>query len=227
VRSRDYLVKLALGKAPLSPKLNMRRILQGMDNTDRTSFMMAKYLEERGDARIKDWAAYAAHSKWRSEAQAVGARNAATTNNQDIRATEGIDRIKMQSVMRMAMLKVMLENDIDLFVHPNVGVPQWKIGIDREPTVDGRLAAGPSITDLLGVPEITVPAGYNSIVYDPQYELSADKKSYTLVTGKVKSTLPYPMPFSINFWAGPGDEPVVLKAASNYEGGHEAPYFTA
>jgi len=25
------------------------------------------------------------------------------------------------------------------------------------------------------------------------------------------------MPFSINFWAGPGDEPKVLKAASNYE----------
>ena len=35
----------------------------------------------------------------------------------------------------------MLENDIDLFVHPNVGVPQWKIGIDREPTVNGRAAA--------------------------------------------------------------------------------------
>ena len=217
VRSRDYLVKLSLGQAPLSPKLNMRRILGELDNTDRTSFMMAKYLLERDDARIKDWAAYAANSKWRSEAQAVGARNAAAKNNQDIRATEGVDRIKMQSVMRMAVQKVMLENDIDLFVHPNVPLPQWKIGIDREPSVDGRNAAGPSITDLLGVPEITVPAGYNSIVYDPQYELSADKKTYTLVTGKVKSVLPYPMPFSINFWAGPGDEPVVLEAASNYE----------
>jgi amidase len=217
VRSRDYLVKLSLGKAPLSPKLNMRRILGELDNTDRTSFMMSRYLLERGDARISDWAAYAASSKWRSDAQAVGARNAATTNNQDIRATEGIDRLKMQSVMRMAVLKAMLENDIDLFVHPNVGVPQWKIGIDREPTVNGRAAAGPSITDLLGVPEITVPAGYNRIVYDPQYELSADKKTYKLVTGKVQSMLPHPMPFSINFWAGPGDEPVVLRAASSYE----------
>src|SRR6185436_13169522 len=87
----------------------------------------------------------------------------------------------------------------------------------REPTVNGRTGAGPSITDLLGVPEITVPAGYNDVVYEPQYELSADKKTYALVTGNVRSTLPYPMPFSINFWAGPGDEPVVLKAASNYE----------
>jgi Asp-tRNA(Asn)/Glu-tRNA(Gln) amidotransferase A subunit family amidase len=83
--------------------------------------------------------------------------------------------------------------------------------------VNGRAGAGPSITDLLGAPEITVPAGYNRIIYDPQYQLSADKKTYTLVTGKVQSMLRYPMPFSINFWAGPGDEPVVLKAASSYE----------
>ena len=217
VRSREYLVKLSLGRAPLSPKLNMRRILAELDDGDRTSFMMSKYLMERGDARIKDWAAYAANSRWRSDAQAVGARNAGTASDPNTRATEGIDRIKMQSVMRMVVQKVMLENDIDLFVHPNVGVPQWKIGIDREPTVSGRAGAGPSITDLLGAPEITVPAGYNGIVYDPQYELSADKKTYILVTGKVQSMLRHPMPFSINFWAAPGDEPVVLEAASSYE----------
>jgi Asp-tRNA(Asn)/Glu-tRNA(Gln) amidotransferase A subunit family amidase len=209
-------VKLALRKAPLSPKLNMRRILSDIDDSDRTAFSMAKYLLERGDSRITDWASYAANSKWRTEPLAVGARNAASAAA-DGGEGDGIDRIKLQTVLRMAVLKVMHENRIDLFVHPNVGVPQWKIGIDREPTFNGRLAAGPSITDLLGVPEITVPAGYNSIVYDPQYELSSDKKRYVLVTGRVQSQLPHPLPFSINFWAGPGDEPVLLKAASNYE----------
>jgi Asp-tRNA(Asn)/Glu-tRNA(Gln) amidotransferase A subunit family amidase len=123
----------------------------------------------------------------------------------------------MQSVFRLAVLKVMRENRIDVFVHPSVGVPQWKIGIDREPTVAGRAAAGPSITDLLGVPEVTVPGGYNQIVYDPHYVLSADRKSYALVPGTVRSTLPNPMPFNINFWAGPGDEATVLKIASAYE----------
>jgi Asp-tRNA(Asn)/Glu-tRNA(Gln) amidotransferase A subunit family amidase len=217
VRTRDYLVKLALRQAPLSPKLNMRRILDELDNADRNAFMIAKYLLERGDTRVKDWASYAANSKWASDAQAVGAQNAAIKNVQDLRATAGVDRVKMQAVFRQAVLKVMHENKIDLFVHPNVGVPQWKIGIDREPTANGRSAAGPSITDLLGVPEVTVPAGYNDIVYDPQYVLKADKKGYTLVTGSVQSTLPHAMPFSINFWAGPGDEPTVLKIASAYE----------
>jgi Asp-tRNA(Asn)/Glu-tRNA(Gln) amidotransferase A subunit family amidase len=195
----------------------MRRILSGLDNAERTAFSMAKYLLERGDGRIADWASYAAHSKWRSEAQAVGARNAAEQNVQDIRATRGIDRIKMQSVLRLAVLRVMYENDIDVFVHPSVGVPQWKIGIDREPTINNRAAAGPSITDLLGVPEITVPAGFNAVVYEPEYVLSEDKKSYSLVTGTIRSSLPHPLPFNINFWAGPGDEPAVLRAASSYE----------
>ncbi len=217
VRSRDYLVKLSLRRAPLSDKLNMRRILDGLDNTNRDAFSMARYLLERGDAKITDWAAYAANSKWRSEEQAVASANAATQNIQDIRATRGIDRVKMQTVFRLAITKVMRENHIDVFVHPNVGLPQWKIGTDREPTVDGRAAAGPSITDLLGSPEITVPAGFNQVVYDPHYELSADKKSYALVTGKERAMMNHPMPFSIAFWAGAGDEPSVLKAASAYE----------
>ena len=217
VRTRDYMVQLALGQAPLSDELNMRRILSGFDNTQRTAFSVDKYLRERGDTRVTDWASYVANSKWRSESQAVGAQNAAKLNVQDIRATRGIDRVKMQSVFRLAVLKVMHENDIDVFVHPNVGVPQWKIGIDREPTIDNRRAAGPAITDLLGVPEIIVPAGFNQIVYEPRYVLSEDKRSYSLVTGTERSLLPHPMPISINFWAGPGDEATVLKAASSYE----------
>ncbi len=225
VRSRDYLVKLSLRKAPLSDKLNMRRILGDLDNTARDAFSMARYLMERGDAKIPDWTAYAANSKWRSEEQAVASKNAATQNVQDIRATRGIDRVKMQTVFRMAILKAMRENHIDVFVHPNIGLPQWKIGTDREPTVGGRAAAGPSITDLLGSPEISVPAGFNQVVFDPKYELSADRKSYRLVAGTERGALNHPMPFSILFWAGPGDEPVVLKAASAYEAAtkHHAP----
>lgn len=217
VRSVDYMVKLALGEAPLSPKLNMRRILSGLDNTNRTAFSVAKYLTDRGDTRITDWESYAANSKWRAESLAVGVQNAAINDVQDIRATQGIDRIKMQYIFRLAMIRVMQENQIDLFVHPNIGVPQWKIGIDREPVIQGRTGAGPSISDLLGVPEITVPAGFNQIVYEPQYALSDDKKSYTLVTGETQSLMTHPMPISMNFWAGPGDESVLVKAASAYE----------
>lgn len=225
VRTRDYLVNLSLLRAPLSPKLNMRRIQNGLDNTEREPLMIARYLTERGDAKIKTWADYAANSKWRSEEQAVGARNAATANVQDLHATRGIDRVKMMTVFRMAMTKALRENKIDVFVHPNMGVPHWKIGADREPVVDGRTAAGPWITDVIGGPEVTIPAGFNQVVYDARYVLNADKTRYTFVASTEKGALDQPMPVSLLFWAGAGEEQAVLAAAAAYEraSGHRKP----
>jgi amidase len=217
VTSRDYLVKLSLHQAPLSPKLNIRRILSGIDDGGRNAFMIARYLALRGDKRVTDMAAYAANSKWRGETQSVGAQNFAAANQQDTRATNGIDRVKMHTLFRYAMLKVMRENHIDVFVQPNITVPPGKIGAAQEPTIAGRGASGFAITDLLGVPEIIVPAGFNDVVYEPQNVLSDDKKTYIQKPGTVATKLSIPMPFSLEYWAGPGDDPVALKVASAYE----------
>jgi amidase len=61
-----------------------------------------------------------------------------------------------------------------------------------------------------------VPAGFTTISYDPQYVLAPDKKDYLEVTGTVESKMP-PMPISMMFWAGPGGDASVIKAASAYE----------
>jgi Asp-tRNA(Asn)/Glu-tRNA(Gln) amidotransferase A subunit family amidase len=217
VTSRDYLVKLSLHQAPLSPKLNMRRIFSSLDDGGRNAFMIAHYLALRGDSRITDMKAYAANSKWRSEVQAVGAQNFAAADQQDTRATKGPDRVKMHTLFRYAMLKVMRENHIDVFVQPNLTIPPGKTGAAQEATTAGRSASGFAITDLLGVPEIIVPAGFNDVTYEPQFVLSDDKKSYTAKPGTAASKMAHPMPLSIEFWAGPGDEPVTLKIASAYE----------
>ena len=72
-------------------------------------------------------------------------------------------------------------------------------------------------TALVGGPEVDVPAGYNDISYDPKYVLSPDKKQYVPVTGTVETKMPHPMPISMMFWAGPGSDADVIKAASAYE----------
>jgi amidase len=74
-----------------------------------------------------------------------------------------------------------------------------------------------AFTALLGGPEMEVPAGYVRTTYDPKYVLSADKERYVAVTGSVESQLPHPMPISMMFWSGPGNDPNVIKAASAYE----------
>jgi Asp-tRNA(Asn)/Glu-tRNA(Gln) amidotransferase A subunit family amidase len=218
VTSKDYLVKLSLRQAPLSDAMNLRRLTGGgLDNSLKTPFLMDKYLLDRADAKVSDWPSFVANATWFADPIRVGSENVAEVNNQDVRATQGIDRLKMVTVARMIVGKVMYENGLDVLVIPNIPAPVERNEYARDPVTEGVRPNGPSITDLLGVPEIIVPAGYNDVVYEAQYALSADTLSYTQVAGSVESQLPTALPLSMMFWAGPGDEPNVLRVASAYE----------
>jgi len=218
VTTKDYLVKLSLLKAPLSDNLNLRRITGGgLDNTVRTPFIMDRYLLQRGDSKIKDWASFVANASFFADSIRSGSQNVATVNQQDIRPTQGTDRLKMHMIARLVVTKVMLQNKLDVLVIPNIPVPVEKNEFARDPVTKDMRPNGPSITDLLGVPEMIVPAGYNQIVYDAQYALSADKKSYVSVPGTVRTLLPKALATSMMFWSVPGEEPAVLKVATAYE----------
>jgi amidase len=67
------------------------------------------------------------------------------------------------------------------------------------------------------IPRVVVPAGYNQIVYEPHFALNADKTNYISVAGAVQSLLPHPMPISITFFAGQGEEPTLIKIGTAYE----------
>jgi Asp-tRNA(Asn)/Glu-tRNA(Gln) amidotransferase A subunit family amidase len=218
VKSTAYLVAVSMGKAPLSDKLTLRRMAGDGLTDPQGTFQIDKYLAERGDERIKDWKAWVANSKWKTDSQRASSVNAANTT--DPRPEKGkIPALQMQAVLRMIILKVMYENGIDAFVNPENTLPPMKLGGATEPEVLGRGSASccQRFTALLGGPEVDVPAGYIRTIYESQFVLSADKKRYEPVTGTVKSELPHPMPISLMFWAGPGNDPEVIKAASAYE----------
>jgi Asp-tRNA(Asn)/Glu-tRNA(Gln) amidotransferase A subunit family amidase len=217
VTTVDYAIALAMGKAPLSPKINLRRISSAMDNS-KSPFTVNKYLAERGDERIKDWAAWVANAKWENDDHRASSENA--VGMKDLRARPGqMSYLKLNTVLRLVVQKVMYENGIDLFVNPENTLPPPKIGYPGEPEVNGRPTASccAQFTALLSGPEIDVPAGYVDVVYEPQFVLSPDKKEYRAVSGKVPSKLPHPMPISMMFWAGPGTDATVIKVASAYE----------
>jgi amidase len=216
VTTVDYAVALSMHKAPLSPKLTLRRIAKGLGNP-RSPYVINKYLAERGDTRVKDWASWVANAKFENDEQRASAENA--IGDQDPRAEPGsISYLKMQSVLRMVILKVMYENDIDVFVNPEQTTAPYKLGFAGEPEVNDRpqISCCTAFTALGGMPEMDVPAGFTTISYDPQYVLAPDKKDYLEVTGTVESKMP-PMPISMMFWAGPGGDASVIKAASAYE----------
>ena len=214
VTSRDYLVRAAGGLAPLSPDLNLRSI----NNSPRTlslSFHLAQYLVRRGDAAVTDWASLNANSKYFSERRAVAMRN--WENARNIRSAGITRRVKMREVMRLVLLNVLHRNDIDVLVNPTITVPPVRIGYAGEPSVNDRPTGRFPTSANLGIPEITVPAGFNRVVYDPEYVLNEDRNGYDNVTGSRRTELDAPLPVGISFWAGPGDEPIVLRVASAYE----------
>ena len=217
VTSVDYAVALSLHQAPLSPGINLRRASASLANP-RSPFFINKYLKDRGDAKIADYKAWAANMKFENDEERAGILNA--LDDQDARPdANGVSYLKMQSAMRLVILKVMYENKIDAFVNPEHTLPPPLLGGPGEPDINGRQSHSccAAFTALLGSPEIDVPAGYVTTVYNPQFVLSADRKEIEIVTGAVESKLEHPMPMSLMFWAGPGSDADLVKIASAYE----------
>ena len=222
VSTRDYLVRAAEGRAPLSEGLNLRSI-NNSPATASFSFHLSQYLMRRGDPTVTDWTSLNANSKYYSESRAVAMRN--WEYKQNI-ASDGITRrLKMRDVMRLVVLNVMHRNDIDLFVNPTITIPPVRIGYAGEPSVKDRPRGRFPTSANLGIPELTVPAGFNDIVYEPKFVLNEDKDGYDSETNTEETRLDIALPVGISFWAGPGDEPIIIRAASAYEAatGHRAP----
>jgi Asp-tRNA(Asn)/Glu-tRNA(Gln) amidotransferase A subunit family amidase len=217
VTSVKYLTALALGKAPLSPKINLRRIAKKASQYE-GPLGWNRYLAMRGDERVYDWATWVANAKFDSDSARAGAVNLLGVKDARVKP-DTISYLKMHTVLRMIVLKVMRENGIDAFVNPEQTTPPYKLGMASEPQVDWRESNGccQAFTAMMGAPEMEVPAGFTEVAYEPRYELSADKKNYVEKTGTVMSKLEHPMPISLMIWGGPGDEPALITVASAYE----------
>ena len=124
------------------------------------------------------------------------------------------DRLARSHVARYALLKVMYENKIDVFVHPENTVPTPKI---QGPNVGTTSLDG--ISPFFQIPRVVVPAGSTQTIYEPQYALNDDKTDYVSVLppGTKQTKLPYAMPISITFFAGQGEEPMLIKVGTAYE----------
>jgi Asp-tRNA(Asn)/Glu-tRNA(Gln) amidotransferase A subunit family amidase len=153
-----------------------------------------------------------ANAKFREDASRAGAVN--WVSYKDHMDEGKADSLARSYIARLALLKVMYENHIDAFVHPENTVPTPKI---QGPNVGSISLDG--ITPFFQIPKIVVPAGVTDVVYEPQYALNSDQTNYipVLAPGTPKTTLPHPMPISITFFAGQGDEPKLIKIGTAYE----------
>ena len=211
----EYMARAAEGLEPFPPNLNLRRITL-FPRTSSFRFHLSQYLLRRNDAKVKDWPSLNANASYYSGDKLAAFINWQNLN--DIRSDGLTERIKMREVMQRVVLKVMRENNLDVLVNPLTTVPIPKIGGPVEPEINSRPSNRYAFTADAGIPEVVVPAGFNQVVYEPKFVLSADTKNYRSVSGTEKALLDAPgLPISLSFWAGPGEESTILKAASAYE----------
>jgi hypothetical protein len=218
VTSYEYLLKLSRREAPLTSAVNIVNFdrfaaIPCHNNLCSDNVLgLDRYLAARGDERITDWAAWVANAKFRQSESVAGAKNWIAFEGH---TAEGKgDRLARSYVARYALMKVMYENGIDAFVHPENIVPTPKIG---GPNVGMHSLDG--ITPFFQIPRVVVPAGATEVVYEPEYALNEDSTDYVAVLppDTPRSELPHPMPVSITFFAGQGDEPVLIKIGTAYE----------
>jgi Asp-tRNA(Asn)/Glu-tRNA(Gln) amidotransferase A subunit family amidase len=226
VESYDYLLQLSQRKAPLTDKVMMTNFAQFAATPCHTSgcgdvaFDIERYLRERGDARIKTWSDWVANARFRQDASRAGAENWVNFTGH---FNEGhADRLARSHIARLALQRVMTENHITAFVHPENTVPTPKI---QGPNVGD--ASLDDITPFFQIPRVVVPAGFTDVVVEPQYALKPDGTDYVSVLppAATSSKLPHPMPISITFFANQGDEPKLIQIGTAYEAAtrHRAP----
>jgi Asp-tRNA(Asn)/Glu-tRNA(Gln) amidotransferase A subunit family amidase len=218
VTSYDYLLKLSKRQAPLTSAVDITNFATfGAEpcvpaSCGDVAFDIDRYLIDRGDTRITNWASWAANAKFREDASRAGAEN--WTNLKNHEKDGKSDRLARSYIARLALLRVMYENNIDVFVHPENTVPTPKI---QGPNIGTYSLDG--ITPFFQIPRIVVPAGMTDVVYEPKYALNADKTDYVSVLPPEtpKTTLRHPMPIAITFFAGQGEEPTLIKVGTAYE----------
>ena len=224
VTSRKYLVALSAHKAPLPANMNFNTVFANPPNnpdeiTGYTfAFQLGQYLTLRGDTRVYDWATLNANAKYFNDVRRAAMKNW-ENKEMDIRTNAITHTMKRRDTLRMAMTKVLLQNKLDMFVNPVNLTLQGKIGGAQEPR-GGGAPRGPAFGygAMLGLPEVFVPAGFADTIYDLEFVLAEDGKSY----GAKESATPTKLggvglPYNIGFWAEPGQEANLIKVGAAYE----------
>jgi Asp-tRNA(Asn)/Glu-tRNA(Gln) amidotransferase A subunit family amidase len=113
--------------------------------------------------------------------------------------------------VQQIVLQAMEDMKLDAMICPTGNIPPYILGRPLEPTLNGR---GPSIWSFLGTqgfPELGVPAGWTTQVYDRVRDASAPGGT------RLMDPVPAKLPLSVMFFGRPFSEPTLFKIAAAYE----------
>lgn len=120
--------------------------------------------------------------------------------------------------IREIVARILADNNLDALVYPYETIPSPILAGTSESitwlTYDGRPNRGyNAFTDVSGLPDIGVPAGFTRVVYDRTTRGSSEELALDPPAVRREVSLP----FSIQFLGRPWSEPVLLEIAAAYE----------
>jgi amidase len=210
----DALVDMYYDPSLTPDGVTLRNIGQGQ-SIGESRFMIERYLRERGDARIKTVKDLHEHSRALTDTRPDSGSNArgggGGENNRSAMTLDNADRWLTRFAVQQIVLQAMEDMKLDAMITPTGNIPPYILGRPLEPTLNGR---GPSIWSFLGTqgfPQVGVPAGFTTKVYDRVRDSAAP--GGTRLTNATPATLP----LSVMFFGRPFGEPVLFRIASAYE----------
>jgi Asp-tRNA(Asn)/Glu-tRNA(Gln) amidotransferase A subunit family amidase len=199
----------------LTPQGVTVRSLGQSPSVGESRFMLELYLRQRGDANIKTVKDLDRESKPLTDTRPDSGSNArgggGGNENRNAMTLDNANRWLTRFAVQQIVLQAMEDLHIDAMVCPTGNVPPYILGRPLEPTLNGR---GPSIWSFLGTqgfPELGVPAGFTTQVYDRVRDASAPGGT------RLEPPMPAKLPLSVMFFGRPFGEPVLFRIASAYE----------
>ena len=209
------LVDMFLDPSRTPSGINIRSFGQAQ-SVGESRYMLELYLRERGDANIKTVTDLDAQSKPLTDRRPDSGRNArggggVGENHRNVMTMDNANRWLVRFAVQQVVLQAMEDMKLDALVSPTGNIPPYILGRPLEPTLNGR---GPSIWSFLGTqgfPELGVPAGFTTKVYDRIRDASAPGGT------RLTDPIPAKLPLSVMFFGRPFGEPTLFRIASAYE----------
>jgi amidase len=216
--SSDHIASLVdmFENPALAPHgLSLRSMGSGQ-SVGESRYMQELYLRERGDTKIRTVKDLAAYSKALSDPNPDGGSGArggggGGGDNAGAMTVDNANRWLTRFAVQQIVLQAMEDMHLDAMICPTGNIPPYILGRPLEPTLNGR---GPSIWSFLGTqgfPELGVPAGFTTKVYDRVRDAAAPGGTRLL------DPIPAKLPLSVMFFGRPFSEPTLFKIAAAYE----------
>src|SRR5688572_12919883 len=207
------LVDMYLNPSLTPDGLNLRTVGQGQ-SVGESRYMIELYLRERGDANIKTVEDLERRSQALTDTRpdsGSNARGGGGGNDNRAMTVDNANRWLTRFAVQQIVLQAMEEMKLDAMVSPTGNIPPYILGRPLEPTLNGR---GPSIWSFLGqqgFPQLGLPAGFTTKVYDRIRDSAAPGGT------RFVDPVPAKLPLSVMFFGRPFGEPTLFKIASAYE----------